>query len=72
MKRSGVFYFMLVGLMLVSVAAFSASAGEVPKKLKVAAVFVSPVENAWTASWIDSFERVKAAKPHGLELTLDP
>jgi len=71
MKRSSVLHVLLVGLMLLSVAAFSASAGDVPKKLKVAAVFVSPIENAWTASWVDSFERVKAAKPHGLELDLD-
>ena len=49
----------------------AAAAGEVPGKLKVAGVFVSPIENAWTASWVDSFERVKAAKPHGLELALD-
>jgi basic membrane lipoprotein Med (substrate-binding protein (PBP1-ABC) superfamily) len=71
MKRFCVFHVLLVGLMILSVAAFSVSAGDVPKKLKIAAVFVSPIENAWTASWIDSFERVKASKPEGLELDLD-
>jgi basic membrane protein A len=71
MKLFGVLRVLLAGLMLLSVTVFSAAAGDVPKKLKVAAVFVSPIENAWTASWIDSFERVKAAKPDGLELELD-
>jgi basic membrane protein A and related proteins len=71
MKLSNVLRVLLVGLMILSVGAFSASAGDVPKKLKVAAVFVSPIENAWTASWVSSFERVKAAKPDGLELELD-
>ena len=46
MKLFSVLRVLLAGLMLLSVAAFSAAAGDVPKKLKVAAVFVSPVENA--------------------------
>ena len=71
MKFTHVLRLALIGLMVLSLGAVSASAGDAPKKLKVAGVFVSPIENAWTASWIDSFERVKAAKPHGLELELD-
>ncbi len=46
-------------------------AGEVPKTLKVAAIFGAGVENAWTRAWLQSFDRVKAEKPFGTEMTLD-
>ncbi len=38
--------------------------------LKFAAAFPAGVENAWVKAWVDAFERVKAEKPHGLELEL--
>ena len=46
-------------------------AGQLPKTLKVAAIFGAGVENAWTRAWIESFERVKAEKPFGVEMKLD-
>ncbi len=48
-----------------------ALAGEMPKTLKVAAIFGAGVENAWTRAWIQSFDRVKAEKPFGVSMTLD-
>src|SRR5690606_23531914 len=38
--------------------------------LKFAAAFPAGVENAWVKAWVDAFDRVKAEKPHGLELEL--
>ena len=40
------------------------------KTLKFGAVLPSGVENAWTAALIESFEKVKASKPHGLDMEL--
>ncbi|MGI9492510.1 MAG: BMP family lipoprotein [Geminicoccaceae bacterium] len=60
------FAFILGGLTAVSI-----RADEVPKTLKIAAAFPAGIENAWVRSWVDAFERVQAAAPHGLELELD-
>ncbi|MGI9416968.1 MAG: BMP family lipoprotein [Geminicoccaceae bacterium] len=51
--------------------AASTWADDVPKSLKFAAAFPAGIENAWVRSWVDAFERVQAAAPHGLELELD-
>lgn len=46
-------------------------AGQIPKTLKVAAIFGAGVENAWTRAFIESFDRVKAEKPYGVEMKMD-
>jgi len=61
----------LLVIIVAVLVAGSAFAGELPKTLKFAAIFGAGVENAWTRSWIESFERVKAEKPFGVEMTLD-
>ena len=48
-----------------------ATAGQVPKTFKMAAMFASGIENAWARALVDSFEALKAEKPHGLEMSLD-
>ena len=58
-------------LSLAGMASFAApAAAETPTKVRFAAILSAGVENAWDRSWVKSFERVKAAKPHGLEMTL--
>lgn len=66
MKLKNLIKPLVVGAMIAGAAATMASA----EKLRIGAAFPSGVENAWTASFIQSFETVKAAKPHGLELEL--
>ncbi|MBN8629306.1 MAG: BMP family protein [Rhodobacterales bacterium] len=55
-----------------AVIGFSAMAAQAQdeKTLKFAAVFPTGLENAWVKAWIDSFNAVKAEKPHGIELDL--
>ena len=53
-----------------SVSAAALAAQEVPKTLKIAAAFPAGVENAWVKSWVDAFNRVKEAQPHGVQLEL--
>lgn len=67
-------FFLITALvigMATSGMATGALAGEIPKTLKVAAIFGAGVENAWTRAWIQSFDRVKAQKPFGVEMSLD-
>ncbi len=60
----------LTAVTALSLSAVSAGAEELPKTLKIAAAFPAGVENAWVKSWVDSFNRVKASEPHGLQLEL--
>ena len=46
------------------------SAGE-PTDLAIAAILTIGLEEPWDRSWYDSMQRVIAAKPHGLNITLD-
>lgn len=58
-------------------AAFAVSAmvgtasAESPTKLHIAAVLSAGKEAPWEKSLIDSFNRIIAAKPHGLEISVD-
>lgn len=49
-------------------AAISAKADE-PKKLNIAVVIAGGLESGWDKTLIDSLVRVKAQKPHGLDIT---
>jgi basic membrane protein A len=42
-----------------------------PKVVHIAGVLYDGVESAWEKSFVDSFNRVKAAHPHGLEIAFD-
>jgi basic membrane lipoprotein Med (substrate-binding protein (PBP1-ABC) superfamily) len=44
---------------------------DTPTELRVAAIFESPLEDGWNASFVQSWNRVIAEKPHGLTITLD-
>jgi len=40
-------------------------------EINCAAIFVAGFESSWDLSWYESFNRVAAEKPYGLEMTLD-
>lgn len=40
-----------------------------PKTLKIGIIFISPVEEPWNTSLLQSLERVQKEKPHGLEIS---
>ncbi|ARP63392.1 hypothetical protein A9K65_008400 [Mesorhizobium sp. WSM1497] len=41
-----------------------------PKELNIAAIFSVGLDQPWDKSWYEAFQRVKALKPHGLEINL--
>jgi basic membrane protein A and related proteins len=45
--------------------------GDEPTELHVAEISDTPLEDGWSASLVQSFERVIAEEPHGLSITLD-
>jgi len=51
--------------------AATGAAADPPKVVHIAGVLYDGVESAWEKSFVDSFNRVKAAHPHGLEIALD-
>ena len=57
-----------VSLGIASMLASSALAGG-PKTLNIAIVLSAGIENAWDGTLIKSLERVKAEKPHGLDIS---
>jgi basic membrane lipoprotein Med (substrate-binding protein (PBP1-ABC) superfamily) len=59
----------LVALAILLTAARPAAAD--PKIVHIAGVLYDGVESAWEKSFIDSFTRVKAQRPHGLEIAFD-
>lgn len=44
------------------------AAAEAPTELRVAAVLTATIENAWERTFLESFSRVQAEKPHGLDI----
>lgn len=46
-------------------------AADVPTELKLAIITCCGIESMWDASFFESLERVKAEKPHGLNITWD-
>jgi basic membrane lipoprotein Med (substrate-binding protein (PBP1-ABC) superfamily) len=56
----------MVGLVL----AGGAAAAE-PKSVRVAGVLSDGIESAWDRAFVESFHRVQAAHPHGLEIGFD-
>ena len=60
----------LISMIALSVfGASSASQAQDPTKLNVAVILNSGVESGWDGTLIKSLERVKAEKPHGLDVT---
>ena len=49
----------------------TADAGGEITELNAAAIFVAGFESSWDLSWYESYKRVAAEKPYGLEITLD-
>jgi basic membrane protein A and related proteins len=47
------------------------STAKQPTELRIGAVFGATIDEAWYKAFVQSFERVKAEKPHGLTLSLD-
>lgn len=64
------------GLLLASLfAGLPAARAEAPKQLRIGLILASGVENGWEATLLAALERLKAASPHGLEVswkTSDP
>jgi basic membrane lipoprotein Med (substrate-binding protein (PBP1-ABC) superfamily) len=48
-----------------------AASTKLPTELHIAAIFASTMEEPYSVSWMESFKRVQAEKPHGLNITLD-
>lgn len=40
-----------------------------PEKLNIAIILSAGIDNAWDGTLIEALERIKAAKPHGLDIT---
>jgi basic membrane protein A and related proteins len=49
----------------------AASTAKTPTTLNVAAIFETTVDQPWVTSWLQTMDRLKAAKPHGLTITVD-
>jgi basic membrane protein A len=71
MKAGIGFKILMTAVLILALGVSFASAGEVPKKFKMAAMFASGIENAWARALVDSFENLKAQKYDGLEMSLD-
>jgi basic membrane protein A and related proteins len=75
--RSKRFWFILSALFITAMV-LSACGGaaeevvetEVPTQLRIAAVTITPIEEPWNTSWLQTMERLQASKPHDLEITL--
>jgi basic membrane lipoprotein Med (substrate-binding protein (PBP1-ABC) superfamily) len=48
-----------------------APAAEAPTEVNIAGITITPLEEPWNTSWIQTMERLKEAKPHGLTINLD-
>ena len=71
MKAGIGFKILMTAVLILALGVSFASAGEVPKKFKMAAMFASGIENAWARALVDSYENLKAQKYDGLEMSLD-
>ena len=49
----------------------AAEEAAMPTELKIAAIFISPVEEPWNTSLLQTMERLQAEKPHDLTITFD-
>ena len=61
----------LLGSLLTAAPAAAQPVAENPTELNIAAIFISPVEEPWNTSWLQTIDRLKAEKPHGLTINLD-
>lgn len=68
MKRRSYFKIVIIISALLLSFTQNSYAGQLPKTLKFALVLPAGVENAWSTSLINSLERVKASKPHGVNV----
>lgn len=71
MKRTKALFKTVFGGAAAALALGAATASAQAEELKFAAAFPAGVENAWVRAWLDGFEKVKADKPHGLDLSVD-
>ena len=65
MKRRDFAYLGLVGLLGLPALA----AADTPDKVNIAIILSAGIESGWDGTLIQAFERVKQAKPHGLDVT---
>lgn len=62
----------VLGIVMTALASFTTVAhADEPKQVKVAAVFGSAPDDPWNATLLTAWNEVKAARPHGLEIS-DP
>lgn len=52
-------------------AATEAPAVTTPTEVNIAGITITPLEEPWNTSWIQTMDRLKAEKPHGLTINLD-
>jgi basic membrane lipoprotein Med (substrate-binding protein (PBP1-ABC) superfamily) len=52
-------------------AATEPPAAQTPTEVNIAGITITPLEEPWNTSWIQTMERLKAEKPHGLTINLD-
>ena len=60
-----------IAIVLTTVGILAAQAGDAPKQVRIAGILPAGIENAWSASVLQAVERLKAEKPHGVEIVFD-
>lgn len=60
-----------VGFAVLALLAGSAAVAQAPTEVRFAVIYASPIESPWNTAFIQSMERVKAAKPRGLTVSYD-
>jgi len=59
------------GFAVLALLATSAAVAQAPTEVRFAVVYASPIESPWNTAFIQSMERIKAAKPRGLTVSFD-
>lgn len=67
----GSLVFCLIGVLVGFCCFKTAEAAQDPKNLNIGIITITVLEEPWNTMFIQSLERVKAEKPHGLELEWD-
>ena len=60
-----------IAIVLTTFGILAAQAGDAPKQIRIAGILPAGIENAWSASVLQAVERLKAEKPHGVEIVFD-
>ena len=78
MRRSGTYRPLILAAALAMTAAACAGTsdeagpdGEVPTELNIGVIFITPVEEPWNTSFLQSWDRAEADRPYGLDINLD-